>query len=199
MDFPIYKAQITDENMGMFTISLVDNPAVESDFQYFNSDVKPLCFRVENEEKRIVTGCIMRCDHPIYRVGLSGYEYYIVFDKPTIEKMAEKWLAEGLSNNVNLMHNPEQYVDGVYLKEVYFKDVERNINPKGYEDIEDGSLFGTYKVMNEDVWTEIKKGTFKGFSLEGLFDMVEVKMEKNSIEDEIIDMLSKIIEKNKKK
>ena len=196
MEFPLYKAKITDKETGLFTVSLVDYPAVESDFQYFNADRKPLSFKVENEEKRIVTGCIMRADHPIYRIGPSGYEYYIVFEKETIEMMVEKWLAEGLSNNVNLMHNPDKYVDGLYLKEVYFKDIERNINPKGYEDIEDGSLFGTYKVLNDEVWDEIKKGTFKGFSLEGFFDMVEVEKDKD-IEDEIIEMLGRIIEKNK--
>lgn len=190
-DLPIYKAVIEDETSGMFCISLVSEPAVQSNFLYFNEQRKPLQFKVDNEEKRVVTGVIMRANHPIYRIGISGMEYYITFDKDTIEKMAEKWLKEGLQSNVNLQHNPNAYVDGVLLKEVYFKDIQRGINPMGFEDIEDGSLFGTYHILNDDVWNAVKDGTFKGFSLEGYFDTVEVETEESLLND-IMDLLNKI-------
>lgn len=198
-ELPIYKALIEGEDSGMYTISLVTNPAIESNFLYFNEQ-KLHHFKVENDEKRIVSGVIMRCDHPIYRVGLDGTEYYITFDKKTIETMVEKWLKEGLHTNVNLQHNPNLYVDGVLLKEVYIKDIERGINPIGFEDIEDGSLFGTYHITNDEVWESVKKGEFKGYSLEGVFKTVEYKM---SMEDaeymEIMEMLDKLENiKNKK-
>ena len=191
-NLPIYKAIIEDETSGMYTISLVSEPAVESNFLYFNAQKKPLKFKVENEEKRVVTGVIMRCNHPIYRIGISGFEYYITFDKATIEKMAEKWLKEGLQGNVNLQHNPDAYVDGVLLKEVYFKDIERGINPIGFEDIEDGSLFGTYHIVNDDVWNSIKTGEFTGFSLEGYFETVEVQDEETQLWSDILDMLKQL-------
>ena len=193
-DLPIYKAVIDDETSGMYTISLVSEPAVESNFLYFNEQRKPLQFKVDNEEKRIVTGVIMRCNHPIYRIGISGFEYYITFDKATIEKMAEKWLKEGLQGNVNLQHNPDAYVDGVLLKEVYFKDVERGINPQGFEDIEDGSLFGTYHILNDAVWESVKNGEFKGFSLEGYFNTVEVEQDDKETQlwSDILDLLKQL-------
>lgn len=202
MELPLYKAQIDCEDTGMYTISLVDYPAVESDFLYFNEDKKPMTFAVENEEQRIVTGVVMRCDFPIYRRDENGYEFYIMYDKPTIELMAEKWLADGFQNCVNLMHDADRYVDGVYLKEVYFKDSERGIVPKGFDDITDGSMFATYKIMNDEVWNAIKSGEFKGFSLEGYFSTkrVETPEEKaeNALLDEITEMLSILIDKNKK-
>lgn len=191
-NLPIYKAMIEDETSGMYTISLVSEPAVESNFLYFKEQRKPLKFKVENEEKRVVTGVIMRCNHPIYRIGISGFEYYITFDKATIEKMAEKWLKEGLQGNVNLQHNPDAYVDGVLLKEVYFKDIERGINPIGFEDIEDGSLFGTYHIVNDDVWNSIKTGEFTGFSLEGYFETVEIMDEETQLWSDILDMLKQL-------
>lgn len=192
-NIPIYRAIIEDETSGMFTVSLVDFPAVESNFLCFNEQHKPLQFKVDNEEKRIVTGVLMRCNHPIYRIGISGMEYYIMFDKPTIEKMAEKWLKDGLHGNVNLMHNPEAYVDGVLLKEVYFKDIERGINPMGFEDIEDGSLFGTYHIVNDDVWNAVKNGDFKGFSIECYVDVEEVKEEtEETLLMDIMDLINKI-------
>lgn len=201
MNLPLYKAQITDASTGMYTVSLVDYPAVESDFLYFNENKKQMTFAVEDEEQRIITGVVMRCDFPIYRITDDGYEYYIMYDKPTIEIMAEKWIADGFANYVNLMHNPLNYVDGVYLKELYIKDTERGINPKGFENISDGSLFATYKVLNDDVWNGIKSGEFKGFSLEGYFDVKEVQTPEeeaeNALLDEIINMLNNILDKNK--
>lgn len=191
-NLPIYQAVVNDEDTGMFTISLVDMPAVESDFLCFNKDHKVLNFRVDNEEKRIVTGVIMRADYPIYRIAPDGYEYYITFNKETIEKMVEKWLKEGLQSNVNLQHNSDAYVNDVLLKEVYFKDNNRGISPKGFDTIEDGSLFATYHILNDEVWNSIKDGSYKGFSLEGRFDFYEVKSQEDKDYDEIMSMLDRI-------
>ena len=190
-NLPIYQAVISDEDTGMFTISLVDSPAVESNFLCFKKDHKAMNFRVENEEKRIVTGVVMRCDYPIYRITPDGYEYYISFSKETLEIMAEKWLKEGLQGNINLQHNQDAYVDDVLLKEVYFKDTERGISPKGFEDIENGSLFATYHIVNNDVWQSIKDGSYKGFSLEGRFDFYE-QTEEDREYNEIMSMLDRI-------
>ena len=115
--------------------------------------------------------------------------------------MAEKWLSEGIANNINLDHNEDKYVNGLFLKEVFIKDTSRGINPKGFEDIEEGSLFGTYKVLNEDVWEEIKNGTFKGFSLEGYFDLKEYDIDKLQDKEEetlLVEILSMLKECNKR-
>jgi hypothetical protein len=40
---------------------------------------------------------------------------------------------------------------------------------KGFEDVPDGSLFGSFYVENDEVWGAIKDGKLKGFSVEGLF------------------------------
>lgn len=196
-NLPIYKALITDSDTGMYCVSLVDEPAVEKDFLCFNSHKELLTFKVENEEQRIITGVLMRANFPIYRRTADNFEYYIIYEKETIELMSEKWLADGLQNNINLNHNPNEYVDGLFLKEVFVKDTEKGINPKGFEDIEDGSLFGTYKVLNEDVWKEIKNGTFKGFSLEGYFDLVEYKEDEEVKEwEEVLNLLKECMKQN---
>jgi hypothetical protein len=54
--------------------------------------------------------------------------------------------------------------------ESYIIDREKGIMPpKGFEEVSDGSWFGSFKVENEKIWEEVKAGTFKGFSVEGLF------------------------------
>ena len=67
------------------------------------------------------------------------------------------------------MHDPSQLVDGVYMFESFIINSQRMPAPEGFEDLPDGSWFGSYKVDNEAVWNEIKAGTFKGFSVEGMF------------------------------
>lgn len=198
-NIPLYQAIIDDDETGMFTISLVDKPAVESDFLFFNEDKKIVNFKVENEEKHIVTGVVMRCDYPIYRINQYGEEYYLTFSKETIEKMVEKFLKEGLNNNVNLQHNPNNYVNDVLLKEIFIKDIERGVNPTGFENISEGSLFATYHILNDDVWDLIKKGEFKGYSLEGYFAIDEVETEEDKEYNEIMSLLDKLNKiKNKK-
>lgn len=198
-NIPLYKAQITDELEGLTAVSLVEYPAVESNFLAFEKDEKRLLFNIEDEEKRLVVGCLMRCDFPIYRRDLSGYEYFIVYDKQTIEIMAEKALKEGFINNINLNHDDNNFVEGVTLREIYIKDTEKGINPKGFDDISNGSLFATYHIENNDVWEQIKNGTFKGYSLEGYFSIKEELFTKQSKEelliDECIDLITQI--KNK--
>lgn len=188
---PLYKAIIDDENTGMYCISLVDEPAVEINWLAFEKQ-EELKFKVENEDKHIIRGVIMRANYPIYRIGNSGYEYYIQYDAETIRTMAQKYLKDGFQNNIDTQHN-NQLQDGVYLVQWFIKDTENGINPKGFESVEDGSLFAEFKVENEEIWNQIKDGTFKGFSLAGFFDVEE--MVENKEEQEVLALIEKIREK----
>jgi hypothetical protein len=189
---PIYRAIVGDDvETGMITISLVDAPAVEVDFLYFNEDKKPLSFAVEDEEQRKVLGVVMTADSPIYRRDDSGYEYYIVYDRQTIEKMAEKYLRYNKQNNVDLNHSFE-LEEGIYLNEFFIKDTAKGINPTGFEQVNDGSLFAIFHVVNDDVWNAIKEGTFKGFSLSGYFDSELVQFNKVKEENKFMTQLKKI-------
>lgn len=198
---PIYKAALTADQTetGMYFISLVDDPAVECDFLAFEN-VQNLNFKVESEEKRIVTGLVMPADRPILRQDFNGL-YYILYDKETIIAMAERFLAMGIANNVDTNHNFE-VEDGVFLREMYIKDSERGISPAGFEDIEEGSLFATYHILNDEVWEKVKKGEFKGFSLAGIFAEQEFSaVEEDDITDEefneIMDLIQQLNSKMK--
>ena len=170
-NIPIYWAELSDNEDGMVYVSLVDNPAVDRDFMAFSAEKKiPVC-AISNEEKRLVRGVLMRADFPIYRVVPPGEEFYIIFSAPTIRRMTERFLEQGNQGNVNTMHIPGSDVDGVNLVQLFIKDKSAGIDPAGFEDVEDGSLFGEYHVANDDVWADIKAGKFKGFSIEGIFSV----------------------------
>ena len=182
---PVYDAIISDEETGMFRISLVDDPAVMSNFQAFDAHKKPMMYAIQDEEKRLVRGCIMRADFPIYRRDKKMGEYYVIYKAEEIRKMAEKYLLEGRQNDVNLMHQDGSDVDGVQMVQYFIKG--DGIQVDGFDDCADGSLFGEFHVVNDSVWAEIKAGTYKGFSLEGVFDLVP-EQNKDEIQ-EIVDLL----------
>lgn len=179
-NIPVFEAYIDNIDCGIYKISLVDLPAVESDFIYFNKQDKAMKFNIENEEQRMVTGVIMRANFNIYRYDDEFGEYYIKYSPETIKIMAEKMMFDDTFNNINIMHMDDTDVEGVNMVELFIKDTEKGINPNGFDDIENGSLFATYKINNEEIWEQIKLGTFKGFSLEGIFDIDKVELRKHN-------------------
>lgn len=189
---PVYNALIDAEDEGMYCISLVDDPAVQSNFLAFSATRKEeMLFAIQNEEKRLVNGVVMRADYPIYRRDQMG-EYYIVYKADVIRKMAEKYLANGWQNEVDTMHNGELEKD-VQMVQFFIKDSSRGVSPEGFENVADGSLFAEFHVLNDEVWNAVKDGTFKGFSLAGLFSFEE-ETEVNIVE-EIVSALEALDEK----
>lgn len=182
-NIPFYWAELSDNEDGMVCVSLVDNPAVDRDFMAFSAEKKiPVC-AISNEEKRLVRGVLMRADFPIYRVAPTGDEFYIIFSAHTIRRMTERFLEQGNQGNVNTMHAPGSDVGGVNLVQLFIKDKSAGIDPAGFEDVEDGSLFGEYHVANDDVWADIKAGKFKGFSIEGIFSVSNHQFNKHQINE----------------
>ena len=177
---PVFEALIDSIDTGIYKISLVDLPAVESDFVAFDKQNKVMKYSIENEEQRMVTGVIMRANFNIYRYDEEFGEYYIKYSPETIKLMAEKMMIDNTFNNINLMHEDGTDVEGVNLVELFIKDTDKGINPTNFDDIENGSLFATYKINNDEIWEQIKLGTFKGFSLEGIFDIERTEFKKTN-------------------
>jgi hypothetical protein len=149
-------------------------------------------FEIQDEDERIITGALMLADTPIYRNDGNG-EYYVVFGKDTIKKIAQKYFKKGYQNNVNLMHDSGQVMDGVTMFESWIVDEKRGVKPmKGFEDVKDGSWFGSFKVENEDVWNLIKDGKVKGFSVEGIFNYSKPITKEEKMMDDIIEILKQV-------
>lgn len=186
MQLQIYKAQIDpalNSELEVQFIGLVDRPAIEKNFQAF-ADHKQKAAFVLNEEKRIISGPAMISDMPLYRKDDQLGEYYVVFDKPAIQSIVEKFAAKGFMQKFNLFHDDQQQVSDVTIFNSFISDKELGVQPLvGFEDSADGSWFISAKVNNPDVWTKVKEGLIKGFSVEGLFTYIPVKLSKMSAED----------------
>jgi hypothetical protein len=147
-------------------------------------------FSIENPDQRIVSGPLMIADLPIYRRDEEG-EYYVVFSAEEIKKIVQRFFKKGYQAKVNIEHGKP--VDGVFMFESYIIDRERGINPPtGFEDIANGSWFGSFKVENEMIWKQVKEGTFKGFSVEGIFKY-EKTNETITQDEELMNQIFKIL------
>ena len=152
---------------------------------------KKFSFAVVNEEERIVVGPAMIPDKPIYRVDPDGKEYYVYFPKESIKTIAEKFYRKGFQNNGNEMHDGAKPVDMVFYMS-WIADESKGIpKMKQFENLPDGTWFLGAKIMSEDAWSKVKDGTFKGFSVEGEFNMSPIQM--RSKEETIIDQLKELL------
>ena len=81
------------------------------------------------------------------------------------------------------MHDPRQIAEGVYMLDNLIIDNERGkVAPKEFEKVPNGSLWGSAKVDNDEIWEQVKNGEFKGFSVEGMFKQLEpVTMDEETI------------------
>lgn len=188
---PIYDAYLNndEEFEGISCISIVDEPAMEKNMLVFDKEHRPVLFSVQDEMQHKITSVVIRCNYPIYRIDPEGREYYIRFGREVIDQLAEKYSKDGLLNSVSVQHNGELLSD-IVMTEMFIKDTEKGINPVGFEDIEDYSLFATFKINNEEVWNRIMEGEFGGLSMEVMLD---VKPTEEYVEQET-DFWSELLE-----
>ena len=183
------------EEGGIEAISIVESPAIESDFVALNNQEIKLA--EIDKEKRILLGALLIPNKPIYRNGDEG-EYYIFFSKNTIVKASQMYLKNGYQNNSTLEH--DQALKGLTLVESWIVESETQDKSRKYGlNVPVGTWMGAVKVNNDEIWNEyVKTNKVKGFSIEGYFaDKMEKpkdkKQEDFSKEDKIIEKIIKIL------
>lgn len=190
---PHYTGECIREQDGILRISLVDRPAVESDFKAYSEQEPVQTYRIADEEKRRVFGVVMRADYPIYRISPDLGEYYITFSAESIRQFAQKYLAESRQNRVDLDHDMWE-VRGVEMVQYFLKDSAGGIAPQGFDDIADGSLFAEFQITDDAIWAAVKAGKYKGFSVEIMHAEVPQEQD-NSNQDNmaVIDTIKEVI------
>jgi len=174
-----------DLDAGVEAISIVESPAIESDFVALkNQEIK---LAEVDKEKKILMGALLIPDKPIYRNGSEG-EYYIFFSKDTIVKASQMFLQNGNQSRSTLEH--AQALNGLTLVESWIVEDKAKDKTALYGlDVPVGTWMGSVKVNNKDVWNEyVKTNKVKGFSIEGYFaDKMEAP--KEAIEEQMAEQL----------
>ena len=174
---------------GVDAISIVESPAIESDFVALkNQEIK---LAEVDKEKKILMGALLIPNKPIYRNGEEG-EYYIYFSKDTIVKASQMFLQNGKQSNSTLEHS--KALNGLTLVESWIVESKEKDKSALYGlDVPVGTWMGSVKVNNDDVWNEyVKTNKVKGFSIEGYF-ADKMESPKENVEEQMAEqLLSKI-------
>lgn len=186
----LYWVNIDDLETGMSAVSLVEHPAIDVNFLKFEKQ-DTLKFKADSDQQ-ILYGPAVLADTPIYRRE-GSYEYYIAFTKDVIKKIAERYLKNGFQNQVNLQHNEDSFVNGVNMTQIFIKDTEKGVCPKGFEDVTEGSLFIEYHVEDKELWEKLKSDEYQGFSIEILCDL-EMEFARVKKDESVDDEFEKEIE-----
>jgi hypothetical protein len=150
-------------------------PAHEKNFMTFSKQQR---FEF-NDEEQVITGIAISADTPIYRYDEeSKEEYYVVFTKQAIKDIIFDYARKDNFNNVNLEHNPNRIVKSIFMIHSYQIDAAKGFTaPERFKDANDGSWIVSYKVTDKDLFQQAKEGLFNGFSIEGVFNLIDTKEE----------------------
>lgn len=173
----IKKYYVNPEDSAVLAMSVVDEPAVESDFVYLSKQKIEKFIGLETNEKHMIYGCALRPDFPIYRRD-ENEEYYLEFSKEAVEKLARNFMVNGLQQNFTEAHKSE--VEGITITESWIKaDMEKDKSVAiGLDkDLPLGTWFIGAYCNNAEVWDNVKSGTYNGFSVEAIVNVDELKFE----------------------
>jgi len=180
-----------DEAIGVEAISVVENPAIESDFiALSNQEIK---LAEISKEKRLLMGALLIPNKPIYRKSGED-EYHIFFSKDTITKASQMYLQNGNQSNSTLEHDSQ--LKGLTLVESWIVEDKQKDKTALYGlDVPVGTWMGSVKVDNDEVWNSyVKTGKVKGFSIEGYFaDKLEKPKAELSADEKIINELKELL------
>ena len=143
-----YKVGIDSET---YAISLVESPAIESDFVHLAEQKEQKVF-LESDEKYMVYGAALIPDKDIYRNN-GEQEFYISFTKESIEKMSQEFMKEYRQNEITLDH--ESMANDITVVETWIKSdmaLDKSVAVGLDETLPIGTWFVGMKVNQIDVW-----------------------------------------------
>lgn len=185
----LYELKIQDDTDEIFAISLVESPAIESDFVYFGKE--EIHFASVDTEQRLILGPILIADKPILRVDGEGQPYHVFLKKETVKRLAQNYLKNKYTDKATLEHG--KAIKGVDLVESWIKEGSFDKSNKYGLNLPDGTWVGVFSVdkspEGEKIWNDyVKTGKVKGFSIEGSFTHDLVHASKVEIDKDIDDM-----------
>jgi len=182
---------------GVFAVSLVESPAIEENWIALSShkDIDIVEFKAVDEERRVVVGLALVPEKRIYR-KMKGKEFNVFFTAPTIAKTQELYMKNLNANNVTTEH--EKPIKGATVIESWIVEDTKNDKSNVYSlNAPVGSWCIMMKIYNDDEWEQVKLGTYKGFSIEGMYQGFEqLEASKELTEDEkLVETIKQIINK----
>lgn len=168
-----------DDDTGVSKISMVDYPAIETNFIALEN--RKFLRLAISQDRQMLYGPVLIPDQKIYRNDSEG-EYYIWYSAQTIAKTVERFAKNGYNTKINLQHDKnvkDCVVSESWLIEDPNMDKAKAINEE-FRKLPAGTWMVGMKINNADFWEkEIKSGNARGFSIEGMFRPERYKQQKS--------------------
>ena len=162
----LYELKIEDNEDEVFAISLVESPAIESDFIFF--DKEEVMFAATDTEQQMLIGPILIADKKILRVDGEGQPYHVYFTKETVKKIAQNYLMKKYTDKATLEH--DMSIKGVHLVESWIKEGKLDKSNSYGLNVPEGTWMGMFKIADPKIWKDyVKTGKVRGLSIEGIF------------------------------
>ena len=171
----LYELIISEEETDeVFAISLVESPAIEEPFMYFNKE--ELRFAQVDNEQQMLIGAILVPDKKILRIDGEGNPYHVFFSKETVKKLAQNYLMKKYNDSATLEHGDKK-IGGVHLVQSWIKEGKLDkSNNYGMSSLPEGTWIGMFKIADKQLWNDyVKTGKVKGFSVEAYLESKLVK------------------------
>jgi len=168
-----------DDESGISAVSVVESPAIESDFLALKKHEIEL--KEVDAEKRILMGAALIPNKQIYRKNDKNEEYYIYFSEETVRKASELFFMNSNQNNATLEHKDK--IEGMSVVESWIVEGSHDKSMNYGFNFPKGTWVISMKVNNDEIWNKVKLGEVKGFSIEGYF---ADKYEMSLINEDII-------------
>lgn len=178
-----------DSLSGIDAISVVESPAIEEGFIHLAKHEVEL--KEIDAEKKILMGAALVPNKQIYRRNAKNEEYYIYFSENTVRQASELFLMNSNQNNATYEHDKK--LEGMSVVESWIiEDSKLDKSAKYGFDLPKGTWMISMKVNNEQVWSDVKAGKVKGFSIEGYF-ADKLEMSQMTEEDILLEKIKQII------
>jgi hypothetical protein len=187
----IFELLVEDETDFISAISLVEMPAIEEPFLYFNNE--EIKFSKIETEKRMLIGPVLIPEKHILRLEADGTPYKVYFSKKTVAKLAQNYLKNKLTDSATIEHGDKK-VKGVHLVESWIKESKLDkSNNYGMGSLPEGTWMGMFYIDEtpdgEKIWNDyIKTGKVKGFSVEALVTHKLIKASQHYLDKDINDL-----------
>ena len=187
------------ESLAIDAVSLVEFPAIESDWIFLSKDTKNnLSLAKVDEHKRLIIGAALIPNKQIYRRDENGKEFYVFFSEATVKRASELYLMN--NNQASATYEHRDKIHDVTTVESWIVEDTKHDKSNIYGlNLPKGSWVLSMKVENTEIWADILAKKVKGFSIEGFYidklASLSTKVENTEdTDDDILTALSEILE-----
>ena len=186
-----YELKYTKGDDGVFCMSLVENPATETQLVMFSNEAELLQF--QDDEKQIVYSVAMRPNMLIPRKNINGEPAMVFYTEETIADLQQNFFKKNYHNGATVNHDGKVREDMYIFESWIVQDPEKDKATLLGMQVQKGDWVTAQKIENAEVWQDVKSGKLTGFSIEAFLEPVLINNKVEMSPEEIDERIKRVI------